>query len=623
MGRLFKIRANLTRINIGSLRQILHYFGGHLKPFKSKMFLSFLALMGVSIVTLLRPWPLKLVFDYALLPNKGISPIPYMGFLNTWDPFSIAILAAGGAIGLALIGSFLGYRQEILTKTVGHGITAAIRLQLFSHVQRLPLSYHDYRETGDLMTRLTGDINLLQDLLVENFIRLVGQFVIIIGMIIITFFLDWQLTLLIIAVMPFFLLATVRFSRQIKDATNRQREKYGKMVATMEETLAGISQVKVYRQERRRDKLIGQSVKRDYKAGLKAARLSASYSRIVDIISAVGIGLILLFGVKKAIAGSISVGDLIIFITYVRGIYRPIQTVSRLSTRIAKAVVRGEKVMEVLEIEPEVRDHDNALSAREVKGNIKFENIKFAYVNDNYVLNGLNCTIPPMKTTILIGHTGAGKSTVAKLLLRLYEPQEGNIVLDGNNIAEYKIRSLRKRITSLTQETFLFRTTIRENISFGNHRASDEEIEKAVKLVGAEEFINRLPDGYDTMVGEAGLTLSGGQRQRISFARAALKNSPVMIFDEPATGLDIHAEEEAKKALRALKPDHTLIIITHRLNFIELADWAIFISDGKLIEEGPPIDLIGGRGRFYDYVAQEINQTGSINLPDKYRQELQ
>lgn len=596
-----KLKYGLPKIDFKSLRRVIGHFGGHLKPHKVRLTLSVIALLTTSIITLAKPWPLKIIFDYVLMPNKKRSGSIFY-FLTTWDPMTVILLAAGAILGIAVLISSMEYLQSIMSKTVGHAITAAIRMQLFSHIQRLPQSYHDYRETGELITRLTGDINLVQDLLVDTLVNLLGQLVIIVGMLVVAFYLDWELALLILAVMPLFVLAAFRFSGKIRSAANRQRDKYGKMVASIEETLSGISQVKAFAQEKIREKLVSKSVNKDFKANLKTARLAANYARVVEIVTAVGTGLVLLVGAHKALNGSISAGDLYIFISYLRGIYRPIRTVANLSARTSKSIVRGEKIMEILEIKPEIEDREDAVSASKIKGDIRFEDVHFSYVSGHEALKGLDMIIPPGKTTVLIGSTGAGKSTVAKLLLRLYDSQEGNIYIDNRDIGEYKIRSLRKRITSLTQDTFLFRTSIVDNIAFGRSRAKPEEIEAAARLVGADGFIRKLPEGYETLVGEGGVTLSGGQRQRISFARAALRNSPIMIFDEPATGLDIHAEKGALEALRALKTSRTLLIITHRLNFLDLADWAVYIEDGRLVEQGEVADLMERKGAFYQYV---------------------
>lgn len=611
-----KIRYGLPKIDFGALRRVIAHFGVHLKLHKGKLVLSTVALLGISITTLLRPWPLKIIFDYVLLPENA-SKISWLTPLSGWEPMNVILLAAGAVLAFAVISSSLEYAQSVWAKTVGHAVLAAIRLQLFSHVQRLPQSYHDYRETGEIITRLTGDINLLQDLLVETFVKLMGQFVLIFGMLTVAFLLDWQLALLILTVMPLFVLAAYRFSGRIKSAASRQREKYGMMVASMEESIYGISQVKAFAQEKTREKLIGKSISRDFKANLKTTKLAANYARVVEIVTAVGTGIVLLIGARKALIGEISPGDLIIFVTYLRGIYRPIRMVADLSARTSKAIVRGEKIMEILEVKPEVEDHPGAVSARKIEGDIRFENVYFAYVAGNEVLKGMTLAIPAGKTTVLIGSTGAGKSTIAKLLLRLYEPTGGTIFIDGRDIGEYKIRSLRKRITSLTQETFLFRTTIEENISFGKSRATRQEIVNAARHVGADGFISKFADGYETMVGEGGVTLSGGQRQRISFARAALKDSPVMIFDEPATGLDIHSEKGAMEALRALKPGRTLLIITHRLNFLDLADWTAYIDDGRLVEQGTVEELLRRKGEFYTYVDHGADESIAVSGHEK------
>jgi ABC-type multidrug transport system fused ATPase/permease subunit len=341
---------------------------------------------------------------------------------------------------------------------------------------------------------------------------------------------------------------------------------------------------------------------------VKTTKLAANYSRVVELINAVGTCLVLWLGVKKALVGLISPGDLLIFLAYLRGIYRPLQSVARLSTRVAKATVRGEKIMEILDLETEAHDREDAVSAKEVRGEIRFEHVGFSYVDDHPVLDDLSCRIPEGKTTLIVGATGAGKSTIAKLILRLYEPGSGTIHLDGRDITQYRIKSLRKRITPLTQETFLFRATIGENIAFGRRRATQHEVETAATLVGADDFIRRLPEGYETLVGEGGLTLSGGQRQRISFARAALRSSPIMIFDEPATGLDVHAEREAKEVLRTLGTGRTLIMITHRLHFLDQADWVVFIRDGRLVEEGTPDALVTARGEFFEFVNRGQDQ---------------
>ena len=610
-----RINYKLPTIDFGSLQRVFKNFSIHLRPHKGRIILAVLSMIGTAVVTLIRPWPLKVVFDYILLPVDASLRSSFLSFLDSWSPMKILALAAGSVLTLAVLKGVLNYSYNVLSQTVGHRLVAEIRLRVFSHVQRLPLSYHDYRETGDLMTRMTGDISLVQDLLVSTVITLGTQIILLAGMLSIMFVLNWKLAWIVAAMLPFFILAAFRFSVQIRNQARKQREAYGKIVASVQESFAGISQVKSYAQEKEREKLIGKSASKDVSANVKTTRLTANYERIVEIINALGICLVLWLGVKEVLAAQISAGDLLVFLAYLQGIYRPLKGIADLTGKIAKATVRGDKIVELLEMKPEVEEIEQGISAKGITGDIRFENVNFSYVGEEPILRNFSCQIPSGKTTLILGPTGAGKSTVAKLILRLYEPKSGEIHLDNRNIKDYRIRSIRKQITPLSQETFLFRMSIGENIGFGRRKATQEEIENAARLVGADEFIKNLPEGYDTLVGEGGATMSGGQRQLISFARAALRQSPIMIFDEPATGLDVHAEKEAKDLLSRFRIDKTVLIITHRLHFLDLADWVVFLKDGTVVEEGTPEALLQHEGQFHEFYTKGKSYT---NISDDF-----
>jgi ABC-type multidrug transport system fused ATPase/permease subunit len=588
-----RVKYRLPKISFGSIKRVYSYFGEHIAEHRAKLLLGVLSSLGVASMIILRPWPIKVVLDYVLLPDQA-NPDSWLSFLSDFDPMTVLTITVVAVVTLAILQGLMSYAEQVLTKTVGHQVVAGLRFRLFSHVQRLPQSYHDYRETGDLMTRLTGDIGLVQDLMVSTVVETIAQLVLVIGMLGVMFWIDWQLGLITLAITPLFLMVAFRFSIKIKSSARKQREAYGQIVASVQESLAGIAQVKSYAQEKRQEKLIGKSMNRDVRANVRTTRLTANYARAVELITAIGTCLVLWVGARKTFAGEISPGDLIVFLTYLRGVYRPVKNIAKLSANVAKATVRADKIIELLEMKPEVTETEEGISASQVSGDFSFRDVSFGYSSGQKVLKGVNCRIPAGQTTMILGATGAGKSTIAKLLLRLYDVNEGEITLDGVPLKEYRVRSIRKRITPLAQETFLFRTSIADNIGFGRRHACREEIEEAGKLAGAHEFIELLEDGYDTVVGEGGLTLSGGQRQRISFARAALRRSPVMIFDEPATGLDVHSEQEAKEVLRQLKRDRTLVIITHRLHFLDLADWVIFIREGRVCEQGKPVDLLKG-----------------------------
>jgi ATP-binding cassette subfamily B protein len=595
------VRYQLPRIDFGTLHEIFVRFGGMLRPHRARLIASGVALLGVSLMTLAQPWPLKIVFDKLLMPEAA-GGADRLAFLDGWSSGAILALAAGGVLAVAALKGLLTYTHNVQAKVVGHKLVAEVRLRVFSHVQRLPMSYHDYRETGELMTSLTGDISLLQDLLVAVVVTLASRIILIVAMLGVMFWLDSSLALLALAILPLFMVAAFQFTARIRTAARKQREAYGKIVASVQESIAGISQVKGFAQEKAREKVIGRSASRDLKQNVRTAKLSANYTRTVELISAVGTCLVLWLGAERVIAGKISPGDLLVFLAYLRGMHRPLLDVAKETTRIAKAVTRGEKILEILDQEAEVEEAPGAVSASKVTGDVVFEGVNFGYLPDTPILRDFNCHVPAGRTTMIVGPTGAGKSTLVKLVLRLYAPSGGQIRLDGRDIGDYRIRSLRKRIAPLMQEAFLFRTTIAENIGFGQRHATEEQIREAARLANAEEFITRLPEGYDTLVGEGGATLSGGQRQRIGIARAILREAPIMIFDEPTNGLDVHAEASAKQALAGVREGRTLLIITHRLGFLDLADHVIFVRDGTVVEEGAPSELLARRGEFQRFV---------------------
>lgn len=593
-----KLRAKpaLPRIDRAVLWELFRRFSGELRPHRGRLAASALALLAESFVILAQPWPLKFVFDRVLMPADGAAAA---------NPSLVVGLAAGAVLLLAGAKGLLTYVHNVQAKIVGHRLVADVRLRVFSHAQRLPLSYHDYRETGDLMTRLTGDVSLLQDLLVSVVVTMTSRIVLVLGMLGMMFWMDAGLGLLALAVMPLFILAAFRYSGRIKTSARKQREAYGKIVASVQESLAGIAQVKGFAQEKAREKMIGRSSARDLKANVKTTKLTANYTRTVELVSALGTCLVLWFGTRRVMAGTITPGELLIFLSYLRGMHKPLASLARETVRISKAVTRGEKILELLDMEAEVEEPEGAVSARGVRGDIRFLNVNFSYVPGTPVLRDFTCSVPAGRTTVVLGPTGAGKSTLAKLLLRLYEPESGRVLLDGRDVADYRIRSLRKRVAPLLQDAFLFHMSIAENIAFGASDPDMEAIREAARLAGADEFIDRLPDGYDTVVGESGATLSGGQRQRLAVARAILRDAPIMIFDEPTTGLDVRTEMAAKASFASIRADRTLLLITHRLHFLDIADWVVFVHEGRVVDEGEPAELARRCRPYRDFIARE------------------
>lgn len=603
-----RMRLRLPKFPLADLRRIYRYFGHHLQPHRSALLGGGACLLVLALVEMARPWPLKLVFDYILLPGRTGPADIIDKFVTGWSVGAILGLASAGLLLIAVLSGLLNYGQTMLLGAVGHKVVGGIRLQLFSHIQRLPQSYHDQRETGDLMMRITGDLNLLKELLVSILLNLGSRVVIVIGMLSAMFWMDATLTLIALSVVPVLLIANTHFSSRIKTESRRQRRKEGLLADAVHESMTGIGLTKIFAQEKKQEKRFSKGVDSDVRAGLRIRRLEATFSRTVEVIVALGMCLVLWFGVKRALAQELSAGDLLIFISYMRQLYRPVRDTARLSTRTAKAVASAQRVIEVLELKAPVDDDPSGVSASSLTGDIRFDRVSFAYRGGHQALLDVSCIIPPGKTTAIVGPSGSGKSTIAKLILRLYEPTSGIIAFDERDCREYSTRSLRKQITSLTQDITMFHTSIRENIAFARPSATFDEIIGAAEKVGAHTFIEGLLQGYETVVGEGGLTLSGGQRQRVAFARAALRDSRIMIFDEPATGLDADAENEAKQALASLRHGRTLVIITHRLNFLDLSDHAVLIKDGQIIEEGATTSLLAGNGPFQEYVQHWYDQ---------------
>jgi len=593
-----RFKYSFPRIKPGVILRLLRSFSEELRPHRMRLAVSAFALLLQSFVTLAQPWPIKIVFDRLIMPSEsafgaGMSASMVLGMA------SAAVLLLAGAKGL------LAYIYNVQSSMVGHRLVANVRLRVFSHVQRLPQSYHDFRETGELMTRLTGDISLLQDLLVTVLVTLSSRIVLLVGMLVVMVLVDPVLGAIALGIVPFFMLAAFRFTGKIRTSARKQREAYGRIVTSVQESLAGIAQVKGFGQEKSREKMIGRSSSRDVKANVRTTKLTAYYTRTVELISALGVCLVLWIGTRRVLSGSITPGELLVFLAYLRSMHKPLLGIARDTSRISKAVIRGEKILELLELEAEVQDAEGAISARGVRCDLRFENVDFSYVPGTEVLHDFSCRVPKEKTTVVLGPTGAGKSTLAKLLLGLYRPVSGRILVDGRDILDYRVRSLRKRMTPLLQEAFLFHMSIADNIGFGVKNPDHEDIVAAARLANADEFINRMPEGYDTMVGEGGATLSGGQRQRVGIARAVLRDSPLMIFDEPTTGLDVHAERAAKDALASIRKDRTLLVITHRLHFLDLADWVIFVENGTVVDEGKNADLAQRCTRYREFLKRE------------------
>jgi len=587
-----KINPAFKQIKISSLKIILKYFIPYLKPHWKQLVVAMICVFGTIGMQLLRPWPIKVIFDFILIPSSKAKTsflYPYFSNMNSTMILTLSCLAI---LGIVLLWGFFSYNQTFLTARVGQKVLFSLRRSLYSHLQRLSLSYHKSKKAGDLLVRLTGDINLLRNMLIDSILVLTRELLMISGMIVVMFTLEWKLTLISLAILPFLSLTLFRFSGKIKKSTRKQRRSEGKIASVASETLQSIAVVQSFSRESFEDKRFAEMNKSSLKAGLKTTRLEASLSRIVEIIIAFGICGVLWFGVQQVLRGSITPGDLLVFTSYATSMYRPLRRISRITTRISKAVVCGERIAEVFEAKREIKDRKDAITAPKFKGKISFKNVTFKFNSKQTILKNVTFYVQPGQVIGLTGPSGAGKSTIVSLILRLMDPTEGKILIDDINIKKFKLESLREQISVVLQDSVLFGVTIRENIAYGKPEASFDEIVKAAKQANAHDFITKLPKGYETIISERGDTLSGGEKQRIAIARAIIKNSPILILDEPTTGLDATAEAIITQALSRLMKGKTTFIVTHNLANLRNADMILVIRRGEIIEKGRHEELI-------------------------------
>ncbi len=589
-------RTRSARARLGTLRRLFRRFAPHLRSHRRTLAVAALCVVGVTAMELLRPWPLKIVFDAILLPQE--HPDAVIAWLTRMLPGTDALLAAVALsiLAIAVLLGLFGFGQAYLLAAAGQKVVASIRAELFGHIQRLSHSFHDENSTGDLLLRLNGDVHLMRDLLVTSSIFIASRALLIVGTVAVMALLDWRLTLVALCILPVLALAVSRFGNEIKGASRRQRRKEGKISQVMTERISAITLVQAFAREAHEDERFARHNSSSAKAGVRATRLEAHLDRLVQVILAFGTTAVVWYGVVRVEAGAITPGDLLVFTAYLAGLYKPVRRLASLTGRVVKATVCGERILAILELEPEIRDAPHAREAPALQGRVELDTVTFGYRAQHPVLRGASLTIEPGETVALMGPSGSGKSTVASLLLRFYDPQGGAVRVDGTDIRDYTLGSLRAQIAIVLQESVLFNASIAENIAYGRLDASMDDIVAAARQANAHEFIERLPDGYDTVVGERGATLSGGQRQRIAIARAIVRDAPIVILDEPMSALDAASEDAVRSALARLVRERTCLLITHDASAAAGADRVLVVRDGALVEIEPGQVLAAGHG---------------------------
>jgi subfamily B ATP-binding cassette protein MsbA len=573
---------------------------GLLRPHRRALWLGLLAIAGESFADVLQPWPLKVVLDN-VITHKGQH-----GWLTRlihehigYSDAKILLAACIALIAIALVDAVCTYGEKWVTTTVGQWVSHDLRRALYSRVQRLSLSYHDQSKTGDLISRVTDDIDAIQTFIVSGLLSIVVDVATIMGMIGVLFYLSWRLTLIAMTVVPILFAIVYTYTRKVKKYSRAVRKQEGKMISVVQEVLGSIRVVKAFARENFEiQRLEGESLE-TVEAALRARRLKARLVPLVNIVTGTGMAVVLYFGGMSALTTGLTVGTITVFLSYISMMYKPMQDISKIMDSYSKADIGYERIKEVIEVEDEMHDAPDARNAPRLRGDIDFENVNFCYNSDQPILSDINLHVKAGTTVAIVGPTGSGKTTLVNLIPRFYDVTNGVVKVDGFDVRKLKQRSLREQISLVLQDTVLFSGTIWENIAYGRPEAGYAEIVRAAEAANAAEFIEKLPQKYNTIVGERGLTLSGGQRQRIAIARAIVRNSPILILDEPSSGLDAASEQLVFDALDRLMENKTSIVIAHRLSTIRKASCIYVLKDGRLVEQGTHDELIAREDGVY------------------------
>ena len=570
-----------------------------LKPYSGLLLIAFVAAIGEGIADLASPWPLKLVFDDILKPRNNANWLNRLVLsIAGSDTLMMLKIAAVSALAIAVFGAISSYVEKSCTTTVGQWVMHDLRRTLYAHIQRLSLSFHDESQTGDLISRVTSDIDSVQSFVTSGLLSVLIDCLTLAGMVGIMFYMNWRFTLIALSIAPLLFLVVFRYTRLIRKSSREVRKKEGQIVSIVQEVLTSIRVVKAFAREEYEQKRLEEESLESVEIALRARALKSRLAPLVEIIVGAGTSLVLWFGARMVLEGVLDAGSLIVFIWYLGKMYKPMQDLSKMTDTYAKAAVAYERIQEVLQSEREVKDLPGSRRAGRLRGDIEFDHVTFGYEPNQPVLKDISFKIEAGTVAALVGPTGAGKSTIISLIPRFYDPDSGIVKIDGWDVRRLQQKSVRDQVSFVLQDTVLFHATVWRNIAYGKPGASRAEILEAALFANAHEFIEKMPQGYDTMIGERGVTLSGGQRQRIAIARAVIRNTPILILDEPSSGLDAASEQLVFEALDRLMTGKTSIVIAHRLSTIQRADKIYVVRDGTIAESGKHEDLMRQGGLY-------------------------
>ncbi len=564
-----------------------------LHPYRGLFLFALLQVGLIAGAELLKPWPLKVIIDHVL----GAKPLDW-SVVAGWSRETLLLATCLSMVAIYLVLGALTLVNNYTTIRIGQSMVNDLRAALYNHLQRLSLAFHNRRETGDLLYRVTADTYSIQTLAMNGIFSILTALVLLMGMAVVMFQIDWLLTLIALGVCPLLFLTISMMSAHINRAATLAHERESVIYSLVQQGMSAIRVIQAFTKEEEEHRRFVAASQESLLASLRLYNLQSLYAGAVNAVIALGTALVVWVGARHAMAGDLSVGDLVVFTAYLASLYGPINTISQTLGQIEGGKAGFRRVQEILAVERDLVDGTRVLPEKSVRGEVVFENVSFGYVPDQPVLRGMNLHVLPGQTVAVVGPSGAGKSTLISLLPRFYDPQQGRVLLDGMDVRELTLVSLRQQIAMVLQPPLIFPITIRENIAYGRPGASFAEVERAAQLARIHEKILRLPQGYDAVIGAQGTTLSEGERQRMTIARAILRDAPLLILDEPTSSVDTETEALIMQGFEELMVGRTTFIIAHRLSTIRKADVILVVRDGQIVEQGSFTELMRQQGAF-------------------------
>jgi len=553
-----------------------------LAPYRSKLIIAMVGMMIVAGFNAAQAYMVKPLLD-EIFVNK--------------DRTLLAILPLV-LLAIFLIKGVFYFIYSYLLEGVGQYVIRDLRNRIYAHLNRLSLSFFHHTPTGELISRIMNDVNLLQGAVSHALIRILRDFVSVIGLLVVIFVMDWRLALISMIFLPMAAVPVVVFGKKFRRVSTTFQKSMGEATNILHETIGGARVVKAFCMEKQEEKRFAAQIQHLFNTLMTEAKYRCLSHPMIEFMGGAGIALIIWFGGMQVLNGSSTMGTFMSFLTALIMLYEPVKGVSKINSTIQSGLAAATRIFNLLDIEPDIIEKSDAMVFPDFHKSIEFRNVSFSYEQDEPVLKNINLTVRQGEILAVVGPSGGGKTTLANLLPRFYDVTSGALLIDGHDVCDMTLASLRSQMALVTQQTILFNDTVRNNIAYGRQHCSDENIRQAAEAAFALKFIEELPQGFDTIIGESGARLSGGQRQRISIARAVLKDAPILVLDEATSALDTESERKVQKALENLMKNRTTIVIAHRLSTIQNADRIIVMQDGRLVEEGSHEQLLEVHGAY-------------------------